>query len=96
MFETIREVFRSRGINSPIGVTVASYHPYCVNENEGNDPAIRNAQKKLAKKYDDIFEGPDTDKLNKAFQRGDGVHFSEKGQETHAAGWLKAIKKNCF
>lgn len=48
------------------------------------------------KKYDDIFEGPDTDKLNKAFQRGDGVHFSEKGQETHAAGWLKAIKKNCF
>ena len=52
--------------------------------------------KKLAKKYDDIFEGPDTDKLNKAFQRGDGVHFSEKGQETHAAGWLKAIKKNCF
>lgn len=96
MFETIREVFRSRGINSPIGVAVASYHPYCVNENEGNDPAIRNAQKKLAKKYDDIFEGPDTDKLNKAFQRGDGVHFSEKGQETHAAGWLKAIKKNCF
>ena len=64
--------------------------------NEGNDPAIRNAQKKLAKKYDDIFEGPDTDKLNKAFQRGDGVHFSEKGQKTHAAGWLKAIKKNCF
>lgn len=96
MFETIRDVFRSRGIDSPIGVAIASYHPYCVNENKGNDPAIRNAQKKLAKKYDDIFEGPDTDKLNKAFQRGDGVHFSEKGQEIHAEGWLKAIKKNCF
>lgn len=96
MFETIRDVFRSRGINSPIGVAIASYHPYCIEENEGNDVDIREAQEELAKRYDDIFAGPDTDKLNKAFHRADGVHFSEKGQEEHAEGWFKAIKKNCF
>ena len=96
MFETIRDVFRSRGIESPIGIAMASYHPYCITEDEGNDSEIRNAQKELAKKYDDVFEGPDTDKLNKLLHRGDGVHFSEIGQEEHAKGWLKAIKKNCF
>ena len=96
MFETIRDVFRSRGVDSPIGVAIASYHPYCIGEDEGNDADIREAQAELAKKYDDIFAGPDTDKLNKAFHRADGVHFSEKGQEEHAEGWFRAIKKNCF
>lgn len=96
MFETIRDVFRSRGVDSPIGVATASYHPYCIGEDEGNDADIREAQAELAKKYDDIFAGPDTDKLNKAFHRADGVHFSEKGQEEHAEGWFRAIKKNCF
>lgn len=94
MFETIREVFRSRGINSPIGIAVASYHPMCISEGEGNDSNIREAQIELTKKYKDIFLGPDTDKLNKALHRADGVHFSEIGQEEHAEGWLKAIKKN--
>lgn len=96
MFETIRDVFRSRGVNSPIGVSIASYHPYCIEENEGNDVDIREAQEELAKRYDDIFAGPDTDKLNKAFHRADGVHFSEKGQEEHAEGRFRAIRKNCF
>ena len=45
------------------------------------------------KKYSDLFIGPDTDKLNKALHRPDGVHFSHIGLDAHADGWGKAIKK---
>ena len=46
----------------------------------------------IAKKYKDIYLCPDTDKLDKAYQRADGVHFSSLGQQEHADGWLKALK----
>lgn len=93
MFETIREVFRSRGINTPIVIATASYHPYCIEKENGCNSEIRKAQMQLAKKYSDIYSGPDTDKLDMAYHRADGVHFSAKGQKEHAEGWLKAIKK---
>ena len=92
MFENIREAFRSRGINAPIVVAVASYHPYCLEEDKGCSREIREAQMQLAKKYKDIYLGPDIDKLDKAYQRADGVHFSSLGQQEHADGWLKALK----
>ena len=92
MFENIREAFRSRGINAPIVVAVASYHPNCLEEDKGCSREIREAQMQLAKKYKDIYLGPDTDKLDKAYQRADGVHFSSLGQQEHADGWLKALK----
>lgn len=91
-FLSIREVFRSRGIEAPIYVAVASYHPECIAEDNGNDKAIRDAQKKLAKDYRDILLGPDTDKLDRCMYRHDGVHFSAKGLEKHAEAWLKALK----
>lgn len=93
MFETIREVFRSRGINAPIVIATASYHPYCIEKENGCSSEIRKAQMQLAKKYSDIYPGPDTDKLDMAYHRADGVHFSSTGQKEHAEGWLKAIKK---
>ena len=46
----------------------------------------------MAKRYDDIFVGPDTDKLDQLYQRADGVHFSHMGQRMHADMWIKAIK----
>lgn len=92
-FLTIREEFRKRGITAPFIVAVASYHPHCLEEDNGCSEDIRKAQLTLAKKYEDIFQGPDTDKLNMLYQRADGIHFSEKGQPMHAELWVKAIKK---
>ena len=92
-FESIREEFRKRGFNAPFIVAVASYHPLCLDEDNGCSKDIRNAQIELAKKHEDIFRGPDTDKLNKCYQRADGIHFSEKGQPQHADLWVKVIKK---
>ena len=92
-FLSIREVFRSRGIAAPIIVAVASYHPWCLDEDHGKSDDIRNAQKQLSKEYKDIFRGPDTDKLDKLYQRADGIHFSHVGQQQHADMWVKAIKK---
>ena len=92
LFESIREVFRSRGIEAPIVIAQASYHPNCLDEANGKDEAIRSAQQQLADKYDDIYLGPDTDTLDKTWQRADGIHFSTLGQEQHAALWLDALE----
>ena len=93
MFETIREVFRSRGIKAPIVIAQASYHPNCLEEDNGNSAEIRAAQKALADQYPDIYLGPDTDQLNQLWQRADGIHFSTKGQDLHAAMWLESLKQ---
>lgn len=92
-FLTIREAFRSRGIQAPFIVAVASYHPDCLEEDHGCSEEIRQAQKELAKRYKDIFTGPDTDKLDQLYQRADGVHFSHVGQRMHADMWVKAIRR---
>lgn len=92
-FLEIREAFRSRGINAPIVVALATYHPKADLEKGGVSQTIREAQKELASEYEDIYAGPDTDKLNMTYHRADGVHFSTFGQNLHAEGWLKAIRK---
>lgn len=92
-FLTIREAFRERGIKAPIVVAVASYHPLCLEEERGCSSDIRNAQKRLAKEYKDIYPGPDTDKLDKCYQRADGIHFSHVGQQQHAALWVDALRR---
>lgn len=93
MFETIRDVFRSRGIQAPIVIAQASYHPACLDEDNGNSAEIRAAQKTLADQYPDIYLGPDTDQLNLLWQRADGIHFSTKGQDLHADMWLESLKQ---
>ena len=92
-FLSIRKVFRDRGIEAPMVVAAASYHPACIGDGDGNDSAVRSAQKRLADSYDDIFPGPDTDRLDRCRYRHDGVHFSGQGQDMHAAMWLKPVKK---
>ena len=92
-FLSIRETFRSRGIDAPIVVAVASYHPLCLEEDHGCSDDIRDAQIRLAKEYKDIYPGPDTDALDKCYQRADGIHFSHVGQLQHAELWVKALRK---
>lgn len=92
-FLTVRKVFRDHGIDAPIIVAVASYHPYCLEENNGCSDEIRNAQILLAERYEDIYLGPDTDQLNQLHQRADGVHFSWIGQREHARLWVEALKR---
>ena len=92
-FLEIREAFRKRGIQAPFVVAVASYHPLCLEEDHGCSKEIRDAQKELARKYKDIHQGPDTDKLNKVYQRADGIHFSQVGQRQHAEMWAKILAR---
>lgn len=93
LFESIRRVFRERGIEAPIYIALASYHPACIINGNGNSEDVRQAQKSLAKMYKDIFPGPDTDKFDRCIDRHDGVHFSSVGLEKHAAAWLKALRR---
>lgn len=92
LFESIRRVFRERGIEAPIYIAMASYHPACISNGHGNSEYVRQAQKHLAKMYKDINPGPDTDKFDRCIDRHDGVHFSSIGLEKHADPWLKALR----
>ena len=93
-FLSVRDVFRSRGVDAPIVVAVASYHPACIDaDGNGLGPDVRAAQKELPRRYPDILPGPDTDRLDRCCYRHDGVHFSGKGLDIHAAMWLQSVKK---
>lgn len=93
LFETIRRVFRERGVDAPILIAEATYHPDCIEQDFGISTEIREAQRELVRKYGDLFAGPDTDRLDKAYHRSDGVHFSTLGQDAHARMWVEAIGK---
>ena len=93
-FLSVRDVFRSRGVDAPIVVAVASYHPACIDaDGNGLGPDVRAAQKELPRRYPDILPGPDTDRLDRCCYRHDGIHFSGKGLDIHAAMWLQSVKK---
>ena len=94
-FKTIRSAFRDNGINAPLFVAIATYHP---NENSiknkqmGCDTIIQNAQRKIIAQFPDVYPGPNTDLLDKCCDRHDGVHFSVTGLDKHAGLWRKAIE----
>lgn len=94
-FETILETIRSKGFQSPVLLARASYHANVnamLNKEKGIDPAIRNAQQEIIRNHPNVYPGPDTDLLTKAYHRYDGAHFSAHGLKEHAELWLKAIQ----
>lgn len=79
---------RKNGIQAPIYVALASRY------GRQTSQAVITAQKELSEEYADIFEGPNTDMIDRLEERTeDGQRFSELGLEKHANGWLQALKK---
>jgi len=84
-------IFKARGIKAPFYSSITSFFPYN-NENPfGISPEISGAQIESINENDSIYSGPNTDSLNLAYYRKDGVHFTEKGLDVLASKWYKSI-----
>ena len=78
---------RKNGINAPIYVALASRY------GRQTSKEVIDAQKQLTEEYDDIFEGPNTDIIDRLEERTeDGQRFTEIGLEKHANAWIEALK----
>ena len=86
------DIIRSRGFNAPFYTSVTSYFPYNNDYPLGINPNITGAQIEFAKDRDDVLLGPNTDSINLAYERADGVHFTEKGLNSLAEAWFRKIK----
>jgi hypothetical protein len=83
--------FRSRGIHAPFFVSIASYFPSETSSPYGIDINIQKAQIQFIKSNNNVFWGPNTDKLIYAIHRHDATHFSAYGMTEYAKLWYKAI-----
>jgi hypothetical protein len=93
MFEELRKNLRAYS-KASIYIARASYYygeESLVKESKGIDSSIINAQDQIILKYEDVKKGPNTDLLDKAYHRYDGIHFSILGLEEHAKMWYEAI-----
>lgn len=79
---------RKNNITAPVYVALASRYRKQTSQD------VINAQKQLIHEQNDIFQGPNTDIIDKIDERTeDGQRFSETGLERHANEWLLALKK---
>jgi hypothetical protein len=87
MFQTMLESIRSAGCMVPIYVAAST-------RGSGREPStdIRQAQRELIDSKKGIFPGPDTDLLGYDY-RYDGTHFSTRGLEIVAEGWVNSLFK---
>lgn len=86
MFTAMTSSLREYGIDAPIYPAIATI---CGNiESE----AIRNAQKTLPSRIENVYLGPNSDSLTDSIYRHDSCHFSQKGMRVHAQLWVNAIK----
>ena len=79
------DALRSRGVEAPIYVSVASY---CRGR---SSPTIASAQAGLVSAAKGIRAGPDSDAISEALDRHDGCHFSARGLDRFAAAWVAAL-----
>lgn len=86
MFQDMLASIRSRGVDAPIYVSVATR---C--HTKRPDETIRRAQRELVNRPQSIYAGPDTDRLGLRY-RYDQCHFSAEGLEKFAKLWLKALE----
>lgn len=85
--EIIRASWRDGGRETPWFVARASYHT--PNDQKSDD--IRSAQEAVGRSL--ALPGPDTDQLVGDFRdnKGQGVHFSAKGQKEHGKLWAETV-----
>jgi hypothetical protein len=84
---------RQAGVGAPFWVCLASYHPGMIGVKEqGIDTCIRQAQMEFIRETTGVRPGPDTDLLNLASDRHDGVHFSRTGLDKYALQLYLALR----
>lgn len=84
---------RQHGIKADFYVCEASYHPSIIDKNNGIDTAIQNAQIEFTKENNGTKLCVNTDLINLAADRYDGVHFSERGLDKFAKELYQKIKE---
>jgi hypothetical protein len=86
-FLDMLDSMRKNGINAPIYVALASRY------GRQTSQEVINAQKQLVEEHVDIFEGPNTDIIDRLEERTeDGQRFTEIGLEKHANAWVESLK----
>jgi len=83
---------RQHGIKANFYVCVASYHPYVVDKNNGIDTEIQHAQIEFTQENIGTKLCVNTDLIDLAADRYDGVHFSERGLNKFAMELFQNIK----
>ena len=91
--EVLRQI-RAFSITAPIYVCTATYHPSITQKWNGIDTAIQRAQQEFILENDGVLAGPNTDLIDLAADRYDGVHFSERGLDKFARELFNCIVKN--
>ncbi|MHC1776604.1 MAG: sialate O-acetylesterase [Lentimicrobium sp.] len=82
---------REHGIKADFYVCVASFHPNVTDKFNGVDTCIQRAQIEFAEENVGTKPGPDTDLINSAEDRWDGVHFSKTGLDKFARELYRKI-----
>jgi hypothetical protein len=82
---------REHGIHADFYVCIASYQPSMIDKNNGIDTIIQNAQYEFVYENKGTRIGANTDLLNLASDRYDGVHFSKRGLDKYALDMYKKI-----
>jgi hypothetical protein len=85
MFMNILRDIRSRGINAPIYVSIATRCGTSILHE------IQEAQAELVDTSSGIYRGPNTDNLGFCY-RYDGCHFSDEGLEKCAELWMEKLR----
>jgi len=85
LFGDMVAYLRKNDIRAPIFVAMATI---C---RDKSNAALREAQMRLPTLVENVYRGPDTDRLDRIWQRPDGCHFSGPGFAAYANLWLQAM-----
>lgn len=91
LYEKVQKVFP----DSPwlVGIATYNFDVESIALEQGISKEIREAQLEIIQAYRNVFAGPDTDMLNKAYQRFDGFHFSGPAMQQVAKMWVNSIEQ---
>lgn len=85
---------RENGQSAPFYCSIASLTPLSKTSPSGIDTNIQQAQIEFINENPGILAGPNTDLLNLAVDRYDGVHFSKSGKAKYMNQWLTCLRTN--
>jgi hypothetical protein len=90
----IISLIRDNQQSAPFYCSIASLSPLSKISSSGIDTNIQQAQIEFINENPGILAGPNTDLLNLAVDRYDGVHFSKAGKAKYMNQWLNCLRKN--
>lgn len=91
-FRSLVASLRQHDVNAPVFVTTATR---CGRDSKWTaDNPVARAQRALPDPQDNVFEGPDADRLvDVAADRKDGCHYGASGQEKFAQAWVDIFRR---